>query len=307
MSLQNSIQILSSQQIDKQKWNACLHAANNTIIYAYFDYLQLITDSWAGIVVNDYKAVMPLPFRRKLGIRYAYDVPFIQQLGLFGNYDDKLLKEVITVAIKYIQYGDFFFNSENNVTSVLPNVRCAENYVLSLSSSYKNIYKNYNKHLQTKLKKWSKNKLSFKISDDVEGSVLLFQNIYSHRLPQIKKKNFQQLKTLAVYLLLSQQCFVGNVYKEETDLVASALFFKDDNRIYNILPSTTTEGRKVNAMHFLLDNIIQQHAESRMILDFEGSDVPGIKAFYQSFGATNQPYFHYHFNHLPFPLQLLKR
>jgi hypothetical protein len=43
-----------------------------------------------------------------------------------------------------------------------------------------------------------------------------------------------------------------------------------------------------------------------MILDFEGSDHPGIAHFYENFGSINQPYFFYRHNRLPWPLRLLK-
>ncbi len=277
------------------------------MLYAEYDYLQSLTDNWLGVVVNDYEAIMPVPFRKKWGIKYCYDTPFVQQLGLFGNDDETLLREVIQTITKHIRYGDLFFNFGNKMPNHLSNVRVAENYVLPLSADYKTIYNGYSQHLQTKLKKTGKTKLTFQINNDVNKAVSLFQSLYSGRLPQIKRSDFERLETLAQKFVLSNQCFVAFVFDQKNSVVATALFLKDENRIYNILPSTTAEGRKANAMHFLLDNVIQQYAGSRMIFDFEGSDVPGIKAFYQSFGAVNQPYFYYHFNHLPFPLRLLKR
>lgn len=307
MPSQYSIEIVSSKNIDKTKWNACLQKAHNKMIYAQFDYLQGLADNWLGVVVNDYEAIMPIPFRKKWGIQYCYDAPFVQQLGLFGNDDEQLLKEVINTITKSIRYGDLFFNFENKVANVLESVRTASNYVLPLSDDYKTIYNGYSQHLQTKLKKAGKNKLVFQINSNVNKAVFLFQSLYSARLPQIKKRDFERLKNLAQEFVVLNQCFVAFVFDQKSSIAATALIFKDENRIYNILPSTTTEGRKGNAMHFLLDNLIQQYAGNRMILDFEGSDISGIKAFYQSFGAINQPFFHYHFNHLSIPLKLLKK
>lgn len=307
MPSQYSIELVSSKNIDKTKWNACLQRAQNRLLYAGYDYLQGLTDNWLAIVVNDYEAIMPVPFRKKWGIKYCYDAPFVQQLGLFGNDAEELLKEVINTITKHIRYGDLFLNFGNKMSNHFLNVRMAENYVLPLSADYKTIYNRYSQHLKTCLKKSSKNKLVFQTNSDVNKAVLLFQSLYSARLPQIQKRDYERLQNLAQQFILSNQCFVAFVFDQKNNLLATALFFKDDNRIYNILPSTTAEGRKLNAMHFLLDNVIQQYAGSRTMLDFEGSNVPGIKAFYQSFGAVNQPYFHYHFNHLPFPLGLLKR
>jgi hypothetical protein len=43
-----------------------------------------------------------------------------------------------------------------------------------------------------------------------------------------------------------------------------------------------------------------------MILDFEGSDQPGIAHFYSNFGGVDQPYFCYRRNRLPWPVRWLK-
>ena len=112
---------------------------------------------------------------------------------------------------------------------------------------------------------------------------------------------------VAKQLITRQQCFVRKVVDEANKLPAIALFLRDENRIYNILPSTTTAGKKHSAMHFLIDNVIKEFAGTPLIFDFEGSDLPGIKAFYQSFGAVNEPYYHLHYNHLPAPFKWLKR
>ncbi|MDQ2753359.1 MAG: hypothetical protein M3R72_10095, partial [Bacteroidota bacterium] len=98
-------------------------------MYAQYDYLQVLADNWMGIVVNNYEAIMPIPFRKKWGILYCYNAPFVQQSGLFGNEDEELLKKLMRIAKKHFSYGDLFFNFQNRITNVLANVRTAENYV----------------------------------------------------------------------------------------------------------------------------------------------------------------------------------
>ena len=49
-------------------------------------------------------------------------------------------------------------------------------------------------------------------------------------------------------------------------------------------------GRVKRAHFYLLDQLIAEFATKNMILDFEGSDVPGIAEFYRKFGSVNQPY-----------------
>ena len=70
---------------------------------------------------------------------------------------------------------------------------------------------------------------------------------------------------------------------------------------------TLPKGKPVNAMHFLIDSVLQEFQLTDLIFDFEGSDITGVKSFYEKFSPVNQPYYHYHFNKLPFPLNKIKR
>jgi hypothetical protein len=69
---------------------------------------------------------------------------------------------------------------------------------------------------------------------------------------------------------------------------------------------TTLEGRKTEANHFLFDSILKEFAGSSLLFDFEGSDISGVKNFYEKFGTTNQPYCKLHFNNLPKVIKWIK-
>jgi hypothetical protein len=57
----------------------------------------------------------------------------------------------------------------------------------------------------------------------------------------------------------------------------------------------------------LFHQIISEFAGTPLILDFEGSDLPGVARFYQKFGAQNQPYFFFKSNRLPTGIKWLKK
>ena len=299
--------IIPSQEIDAGKWNNCIINCEANRIYANHNYLQHLADNWSGLVMNDYAAVMPIVWRKKWGIRYVYDAPFIQQLGLFGTYDSDDLKQAIDTTMGYIQYGDLYFNNTNPVPPILPSAKAATNLIIPLHIGYDIIRQGYNDHLKTKLRKASGQQLQYAISDNIKLAVNTYQQLYANRFPSVTPVHYQRLKAIAKQLFNSQQCFIRSVLDKENKLLAVALFFKDENRIYNMLPSTTEQGRKASAMHFLIDNVILEFASKSLTLDFEGSNVPGIKSFYQSFGAVNEPYYYLHYNHLPKPFRWLKR
>src|SRR4051794_1685368 len=98
--------IIPLHNINAEKWDNCIKNSKANKIYAKHIYLQHMADNWSGLVMNDYTAVMPITWRKKWNIRYVYHAPFIQQLGLFGQYNAGELQQAITKAMQYVRYGD---------------------------------------------------------------------------------------------------------------------------------------------------------------------------------------------------------
>jgi hypothetical protein len=81
-------------------------------------------------------------------------------------------------------------------------------------------------------------------------------------------------------------------------IVAGAFFIQYKNRLIYMLPATCPTGKKVGASTFLLDQLCRQEAGSNLILDLEGSSLPGVARFYRSLGAQTETYgllVHYNF------------
>jgi hypothetical protein len=52
----------------------------------------------------------------------------------------------------------------------------------------------------------------------------------------------------------------------------------------------TAEGRKRGVMHAIIDYVAQKHAGEHLFLDFEGSEIPEVAAFYRKFGPIEEKY-----------------
>jgi hypothetical protein len=63
----------------------------------------------------------------------------------------------------------------------------------------------------------------------------------------------------------------------------------------------------MEANHFLFDQLIREFAGQDLILDFEGSDLPGVARFYQKFGPQNQPFSFWKSNRLPAVMRWWKK
>ena len=46
--------------IEKDKWNGCVHYAHNGNIYGYYWYLKAVIKEWDAVVEDDYESVMPV-------------------------------------------------------------------------------------------------------------------------------------------------------------------------------------------------------------------------------------------------------
>ncbi|RZK88596.1 MAG: hypothetical protein EOO62_37450, partial [Hymenobacter sp.] len=81
------IRHVPSREIDRPQWDALITDAPNGLIYALTWYLDIVSPGWEALIKEEagrYVAVLPLPVRRKFGLRYLQQPLFAQQLGLFA-------------------------------------------------------------------------------------------------------------------------------------------------------------------------------------------------------------------------------
>lgn len=297
------IDILPSHQIDKQAWDQCIRKSASGLIYATTDYLDYLSDNWYGIIINGYESVLPVPFRKKLGIKYCYDVPFIQQLGLFSSKYTEVDQELLNCIFINIKYGDYNFNFLNQPAKANST---HHNYVLSLQGSDASLEENFSKDVLFYVTRSQKRGLLYK-EGSIEEAMEIFLQLYQRRTPHISKAICNQFSLLANLLSQRQQCLARKIITPDNDTIAVVLLLKDERRIYNIINGIPAAGRETGANYFLFYEVLKEFQESRLIFDFEGSDIPGVRSFYKKFGAVNQPYRSLHFNDLPLPVRWLKK
>src|SRR5688572_8760496 len=108
------IQYLKHGEIDKGSWDRCIDDAPNGLIYAYATYLDHMADNWDGLVLNNYEAVMPLPWRKKWGVHYIYQPFLMAQSGLFGkNLTPQLLELFLDAIPEKFRLWEFPLNQSN--------------------------------------------------------------------------------------------------------------------------------------------------------------------------------------------------
>jgi hypothetical protein len=130
--------------------------------------------------------------------------------------------------------------------------------------------------------------------------VQLFQATKGKEVPKLREADYfmlQQLYTKAQGLEAVQWLEI----RQEGELLAGAFFVLSHGHIIFFFGAASAQAKQTGAMGLLLDYLIQQRAGSGGLLDFEGSDLPGVARFYDGFGAkpvtyvsltrTNLPWF----------------
>jgi hypothetical protein len=287
--MNNNIQIIEAEKIDVTKWNKCV-LQYQAPIYCNYVYLNTMADNWVGLVLNNYEAIMPICYRKKIGIQYSYNPAFIQQLGWIGktNID---WKEVEKIILNFVIGGDIMLHHSNQCENF--NTILKSNFIINLNQSYQLIYANYKTDLKKNLKKAAKQNFIYTQSNKINFAIDLYKKFYSDKINSLSTKDFSNFKKLCSILTKEKKCFVREVVNANNECLAIALLFQDNSRIYNLANSTTITGRKTEANHFLLDNILKEFSNTNLIFDFEGSDLIGVKTFYQKFGAIDEPYLHW--------------
>ena len=304
------IRLVPREEIDKAKWNGCVHYSPNSLIYAYTWYLDNVCDNWVGLVENDYESVFPLVWNTKLfGIKRLYQPYLCQQLGLFSinNLSEERIKAFIAAIPAQYKYIDINLN-DSNIIKELPGFKiiAKPNYTLSLYPSYTKLSAAYSNNVKRNLKKAERKGLYATTSFKPEEFVELVK-IHQKEKGNIFPPELYHSAHRIIYNCLHRGIgFLMGAYNEEQKLCAAIFWMSNGARYINLMNFTTEDGRESGAMHFLTDLFIQSNAGKPMFIDFEGSSIDSIARFYQSFGAEILPYYNIKQNRLPWWLKWKK-
>jgi hypothetical protein len=290
--MRDEIAIVPSQNIDREKWDRCIGESSNTLIYAHSIYLDHLTDNWTGLVMNDYDAVMPVAWRKKWGIRYACDVPFIQQLGVFSKRSDGMVELFMKKLFKFFRYGKYPLNYANPSDEA----DSQTNYILHLNRDYEAVSRGFSTDVIQNIKRSLTFDLTYE-EGEIDEAIDMFMQLYGVGLGA-NNDQFERFRKLCKSLDKSGNLLVRRVAGAGNEVLAMVLMPRDKHRMYNILNSITPGGKQKEANYFLFSRLWNEFGNSGMIFDFEGSDIRGVKEFYRKFGGINQPYFKLSYIHL---------
>lgn len=296
------IRYLKNKEINRIKWDLAIDQSPRGLPYAYSWYLDvMVGKKWDALVAGDYELVMPLPWNQKLfGIYQLFQPAFCQQLGVFGVEEKAALPTFLATIPNHFKYTLLSLATETldwEAWLVKGTFRKKENLLLPLNPSFEQLSNNFSKSLRKRIRKASA-QLIWEPSTDIKGLIQFYQKQLIDKV-KLSPSMCQRLEQLFTILLAKNKADLYLVKEENGHICCQGLFISTQYRIINLFGASDDLGRQSFAMHFLLAKVLEKHAAQPMIFDFEGSEIPGVAAFFKSFGAQSAPFLEYKRDLLP--------
>lgn len=298
------LRYLRNQEIERERWDQLLAGAPNSRVYAMSWYLDRVSEGWDALIWGDYEYVMPINSRRKWGITYLYTPTFCQQLGIFPAPPQNIQQQFLDTLRERFRYIQVQVNS--NLHPLAFNgfkVIARDNYILPLFESYGTISANYSKHTLRNLAKAKKAGVNVVRGMNAREFINFKKSKTSARADD---KTYGSLEKIISYAQSAGIGFITSAYTLHNELSASAFFLRSGHRVVYLSAFSTEEGKETSSMFAVVDRFIREYAGTGLLLDFEGSSIPGIARFYKGFAAHLETYYHLSHNNLKFPLNRIK-
>ena len=279
------IRLVKYSDIDFAKYNDCLMNAAQYKCYAERTYLDITAKKkWDLLVYNDYDAVMPLPYIKKMGIKFIVNPKLCQQLGIFSNSDSlEINDQFLEFLQKKFRIWYYAFNESNRFTT---NLKKRKNYLIP-PDRYETVRAKYS----------PKRKRKLRLDEDVlqNSSIVEIDDFrQAQSFIELNMVGLGKQRDLKEYLRIFEAFykqgylkFYGFIYQSELiNLIA----------IHYSAKSATLLGTfnnrnfvKLSGASVLIDYIIKQTIENR-IFDFEGSEIPSVEEFFRGFRPELKEY-----------------
>ncbi len=305
------IRIIEHDQIDKERWDACINSSVEASICAGSWYLDIACPGWKAMIADDYSSVFPLCQKKKFGISYLFQPPFIQQLGLFNARLEAKhsLEDFLNLIIEHYRFAEIQLNYRNTRMEIPPVFSKYEkiSHLLDLNSPYAELEKKFSENTRRNIRRFQRSGMKIISGVDPDSVISLFRENKGAELGKNNNEEYTILRAIGDEAGRRKLLICDGVVNHDNILIAGAMFLKSHNGYILLFTGLGPEGREAGAMSALLANFIREHCAVKGSLDFEGSMDPGVARFYKSFGSHEIVYLQIRLNRLPLAIRWLKK
>lgn len=282
------IRLIPREEIDKTKWNSCIHYATNGNIFGYMWYLDAMARHWDGLVEGDYESVMPLPYKNLAwGQKGLMQPPLIRELAVYSvnpPANDRITAFWDAIPADYdridVQVGAFS-KPQNPAWEVDEQ----SNYFLPLTKAYELLREMYTQELIDQLEV-ARNADLFPSSNLKPEQIAA---LYRKTQRGLTEPQFHGLQRIMYNALHRGWGFASGVMNRDQEVLAADFFIFSHGRVMSLAPCETKAGKAVHAQAYLYDLMIRQQAGKPLALDFNHQQI--TPEFAKQFNALNYEYF----------------
>jgi hypothetical protein len=284
-----AVRLLRRHEIDERRYDDCVLTDPRPLPYGITWWLDIVTDhNWEVLVADDYRCVLPLPRVRRAGLLPTYlRPPFTQQLGPFGAVEPAVVHSLLSHIPRKAQIA-LPLRGNLGAGSIPPRfaTRPRVNLVLDLDRPFTELATGFPKKLQAYLKKCTADRLE---PIPTESLVQVCrQELERHA--GLTESNFLTLLQL-VDETTRRKFGAAFQLREQGELLAVGFYPELAGRTINLIAASTDRGRKRRGMARLLSLVMAGRSNRPgAVFDFEGSELPGVRRFFEKFGTRNEDY-----------------
>jgi len=282
------IRYLKHSEINPEKWNQTVRNSLFSTIFAEYEMLDLLTgsDIWDALVQDDYEAVMPLPYRKKGVLKYVYTPFFIPQMGIFSEQElsPAEVEGFLSEVSNHFVLADIILNEKLDVDK---RDMTFVSHSMSLQLPYNELYGRYSQNTKRNIKTAEKAECMItRQQESVSDIIQLFvRNKGGQSEVHFTDRDYQRLLQISNYLNERDLLEIYGVRTADNQLAAGALFVKDGKRRWFWFSGRENQLSHCMPMFNLLNEYIRDHAETDLMLDFNGSTNENVARLYHSFGG----------------------
>ncbi|SFC14422.1 hypothetical protein SAMN05421780_10372 [Flexibacter flexilis DSM 6793] len=290
------IKFYTSDQLNRTAWNDCISNSSQRLIYAFDWYLDCVTQKkWGAFVceiAQKYVAVLPVALGKKWGISYTYQPFFTQQLGVFGTNEaaqNWLLSQAPQLLRRKFWLVQYCFNQKNEVVGKeFTRIEECVTYQIDLNESYETLRAVYNQNRRRDLRKAER--LEVRESIDIESVIEIFINEKGKQIEDVTWREYAMLASLFRQAHERGQAILLVAQNPKQEVLAGAVFWIDKPYVTLIFSGASAMAKNTGAITKIIDTALQRFANKPHIFDFEGSMIPSLAHFYQTFGGKSSIY-----------------
>lgn len=237
---------------------------------------------WQYILNKDERILLRIPVVKKWGLSAHLQPLFIRSLEMLGS--DRI--EDLTALLAFLKQRNFLHLNISLSNGMELSSMKGKFQTLQLGLPINEVRQGYAENNKRTLKK-AKELKCIEVSFSVFHTFFITQK--GENLGNLNAAAWGRLEKLVTLAYTKEAAYCFGAFEQE-QLVAVGLFFKWKDQLYFMKGTLNDPGKKVGALVFLIDAVLEKYSTTCSVLDFVGSNQESIAAFYRKFGAKDQAY-----------------